>query len=110
MTDNELIEQLFREARQMEVADNGFTERVMQRIPNEKTQTLSRLWTVFCVMVALVLFVVLRGWEPIGYGLVVLLNNINVLRDHLLMFGLAFIIFGLMGVSDVLRRERYSVL
>jgi prolipoprotein diacylglyceryltransferase len=59
MTDNELIEQLFREARQMEVADNGFTERVMQRIPNEKTQTLSRLWTVFCVMVALVLFVVL---------------------------------------------------
>ena len=94
----------------MEVADNGFTERVMQHVPNEKVLTLSRLWTAFCVVIALVAFVAIRGWELIGYGLMMMLNNIHALNDHLLMIGMAAIIFGLMGISDVVRRERYSVL
>ena len=45
MTDNELLEKLFSEARQMEVADNGFTERVMRQVPDTRAQTFSRLWT-----------------------------------------------------------------
>ena len=33
MTDNELLDSFFQPARQQQIADNGFTERVMDSLP-----------------------------------------------------------------------------
>jgi hypothetical protein len=118
MTDNELLEKLFSEARQMEVADNGFTQRVMQQLPQQSAYrpllrsrlALSRLWTVFCILVAVVLFVMMRGWELITFGLLMLANNLQAVKDNMILLLVLAVVGGLVCVSEVVRRERYSVI
>ena len=110
MTDNELVEKLFKDIRQMEIPDDGFTERVMRQIPDVKTQALSRLWTMCCIAIGVVLFVLVRGWEPVCYRLVMLVNNMSLLQSHLLLIMAATMVVGLITISDVFRRERYSVI
>ena len=65
MTDNnQILEDLFRQAAQQQIEDNGFTERVMQNLPKTDTvRRLSRLWSVFCVLVGLGLFFAFGGWQ-----------------------------------------------
>lgn len=110
MTDNELLEQLFKPVAQMQIADNGFTERVVSKLPQHNTLRLSRLWTVFCVVVAVALFVLLRGWIPVGFGLIMALNNLEELRTHLLMFLLTSGIAYVLVFTDVVHRKRWSLL
>ena len=61
--------------KEMQVADDGFSQRVMQRLPQRDVRSLSRLWTAFCIVIGVALFVAMRGWELIGYAMVMLLNN-----------------------------------
>ena len=113
MTDNELLQQFFQAARQTELPDNGFTERVMQQLPSgSRSSSLlkSRLWTAFCIVIAVTLFVLLRGWELIGYGLLMLVNNSQALKDNLIIFIALAVVGGLVGISETVRRERYSVI
>ena len=52
----------------VQIEDNGFTERVMQHLPDEtfaKAHRLSTLWTLFCVIVGAVLFFVFGGWQVV---------------------------------------------
>ena len=69
MIDNNdlLIEKFFKQAAQQQIEDNGFTERVMERVAQTKPSThrMSILWTCFCVVIALVLFILLGGWESL---------------------------------------------
>ena len=106
MTDDQLLEQFFREAREVKVPDNGFTERVMEQIPDGRTLKLSRLWTAFCVAVAAVFFVVMHGWEMICYGLMMLMNNLPAMRDSLMILVLSLGVFTLLAVVELLSRER----
>ena len=71
---DELLESFFSQARTQEIADNGFTERVMHRLP-DRAQQLSRLWTLFCLALGIVLvvvFMMFQGWLPV----VLWLNNL----------------------------------
>ena len=46
-----MLKQLFEQAAQQQIEDNGFTERVMANLPERSgysVRTLSRLWTMFC--------------------------------------------------------------
>ena len=64
--DNIMIEEFFKQAAQQQIEDNGFTERVMMNLPEtsaERVRCLSRLWTVFCGVVGVVLFFVFGGWQ-----------------------------------------------
>ena len=64
--DNIMIEEFFKQAAQQQIEDNGFTERVMMNLPEtsqERVRRLSRLWTIFCGIVGVVLFFVLGGWQ-----------------------------------------------
>ena len=75
--ENKLIENLFKQAAQQQIEDNGFTERVMEAIGNgqlkmDNGQLLSVLWTWFCIAVSLVLFFVFNGWEMLKASLMVL--------------------------------------
>ena len=57
---------LFKQAAQQQIEDNGFTERVMQKLPDARTDNvrrLSRLWSLFCILVALGLFFAFGGWQ-----------------------------------------------
>ena len=68
MTDKDdiMIEQLFKQAAMQQIEDNGFTERVMKRLPEsnvERVHRLSMLWTLFCSIIGVVLFFVLGGWQ-----------------------------------------------
>ena len=70
MTDKEnmMIEDFFKQAAQQQIEDNGFTERVMHSLPDRKRQMvrrLSQLWTLFCIVVAGVLFFVFGGWQVV---------------------------------------------
>lgn len=59
--DDKLLESFFAEERQ-EVADNGFTRRVMRSLPR-RSNRLARLWTAGGFALAAVLFVALDGLE-----------------------------------------------
>ena len=61
--DNLLIEEFFKQASQQQIEDNGFTERVMERVERIDQRSLaphrlSLLWTWFCTAIGLVLFFV----------------------------------------------------
>ena len=81
MTDNNdlLIKKFFKQAAQQQIEDNGFTERVMDSLPElavEKSQRLTRLWTIFCVVVSVALFFVLGGWESLKVSALVAMQGI----------------------------------
>ena len=67
MTDNnQFLDDLFKQAAQQQIEDNGFTERVMQNLPEAKTDVvrkLSRLWSLFCILIGLGLFFAFGGWQ-----------------------------------------------
>lgn len=64
LTDDELLMQFF-EANKIEIADDGFSRRVMEQLPSRSAR-LSRIWTAFCWTVGIVLFFVLKGWQQLG--------------------------------------------
>ena len=75
--ENKLIEDLFKQAARQQIEDNGFTERVMERVERVDQTSLvphrlSMLWTWFCIAVSLVLFYVFNGWEMLKASLMVL--------------------------------------
>ena len=66
--DNILIEDFFKQAAQQQIEDRGFTERVMQNLPErrvEQVRRLSRLWTIFCGVVGVAMFFLLGGWQVV---------------------------------------------
>ena len=65
MTDNnQILEDFFKQAAQQQIEDNGFTERVMQNLPKTNTvRRLSRLWSLFCILVGAGLFFAFGGWQ-----------------------------------------------
>ena len=100
--ENKLIEDLFKQAAQQQIEDNGFTEKVMEAIANgqlkmdngqwaigngqwtiengqlkkDNGKLLSMLWTWFCIAVSLVLFFMFNGWEMLKTSLHVLYASI----------------------------------
>ena len=79
--ENKLIEDLFKQAAQQQIEDNGFTERVMERVERVDQTSLvphrlSLLWTWFCIAVSVVLFFVFNGWEMLKASLHVLYASI----------------------------------
>ena len=67
MTDNnQFLDDLFKQAAQQQIEDNGSTERVMQNLPETNTNTvrrLSRLWSLFCILIGVGLFFAFGGWQ-----------------------------------------------
>ena len=67
MTDNnQFLDDLFKQAAQQQIEDNGFTERVMHNLPDARTDNvrrLSRLWSLFCIRVGVGLFFAFGGWQ-----------------------------------------------
>lgn len=65
--DDKLLTSFFAEHRQ-EIADNGFTCRVMHHLPG-RVNRLERLWSLCCFTLTLVLFIALDGAQLIWNAL-----------------------------------------
>lgn len=108
--DDILLKAFFQQAAQQQIADEGFTERVMQRLPRSEynLRRFNRLWTAFCVAVFAVLFVAFRGWELLAVQLEVLLRTLPTYMFSINPLLLAATLFGLLfvGVGEVYLREK----
>jgi len=64
MEDNKdiLLDRLFAEAAQTEIADNGFTRQVMRRLPS-RAERYSRIWTIICTVIAVALLTYFKAWN-----------------------------------------------
>jgi len=105
-----LLQQFFSEAARQQIADDGFTERVMQALPQQRAfniKRFNRLWTLFCVAVFVVLFVVFRGWELLAVHFMVMLRTVAAESFSVNLMMLATVLFGLLfvGVGEVISSE-----
>ena len=108
--DERLLQQFFSEAAHQQVEDNGFTERVMRQLPARQRDSIkwfNRLWTLFCITVFAVLFIVFRGWEMLAVQLETMLRTLSVQSFCVNLLMLAVILFGLLfvGVGEVISSE-----
>jgi len=60
---DKLLTSFFAEHRK-EIADNGFSRRVLRHLPN-RSQRLSQVWSIFCFTLAFVLLITLDGLQTI---------------------------------------------
>lgn len=104
---NRMLEQFFSEAAQQQIADNGFTERVMAQLPS-RINWLTRLWTLFCLIVFGVWFVAFDGAGQLAIRLEVLLRTLAVETWSVNLTMLLAVTFGLLfvGVGEVISSER----
>ena len=114
MTDDNdiLLKQFFQEASQQQIADDGFTERVMRHLPQHSLlvahgRWLTRLWTAFCIVVFAILFVLFDGWTLLAIQLEVLVRTMAVQTISINLLMVATILFGLLfvGVGEVISSE-----
>ena len=108
--DERLLQQFFSEAAHQQVEDNGFTERVMRQLPARQRDSIkwfNCMWTLFCITVFAVLFIVFRGWEMLAVQLETMLRTLSVQSFCVNLLMLAVILFGLLfvGVGEVISSE-----
>lgn len=78
MVDNDdILLKDFLQANKQEVADNGFSRRVMNRLPERKAQLLSYLLSAVSIVLAVVLFFVQGGVGLVGSDLREVFQNIS---------------------------------
>lgn len=101
-----LLQQFFSEAASQQIADDGFTERVMQHLPS-RMNWFVRIWNTVCIGLFVVLFIVFRGWNLLAVQLEVMLRtmsthsfSVNLLMVFTIIFGLLFV-----GVGEVIYKE-----
>ena len=67
--DDILVRQFFNEHTE-EIADHGFSKRVMRHLPDRAVR-LNRIWTAICIVVGIAFFVAVKGWNVIAEALAV---------------------------------------
>ena len=112
MTDHNehLLQQFFSEAAQEQIEDNGFTERVMRQLPARKSW-FACLWTPFCTITFVVLFIVFRGWELLFTHFEGMLHSVAAQPFSTNMLMLLGILFGLLfvGTGELISRSADSL-
>ena len=83
--DDLLLERFFSNARTQQLDDDGFTSRVMNRLPDHAVR-LSRYWTAFCMVAGMVLFLVFKGWQPLIARLVEMVHTTAVSTNLVTLF------------------------
>ena len=71
MDEEKLLESFFADC-QMDIPDDGFSERVMAALPSAEAEMVTKkrillehLWTAACVLVGVIAAIVCQGWEQI---------------------------------------------
>lgn len=67
-TDDKLIRKFMQEQKQ-EIPDNGFSHKVIRKLPSSNREIrLSRVWTLFCIVVTAILFFSCNGIQAFATG------------------------------------------
>ena len=118
--DEQLLEQFFMTARQEEMADDGFSLRVMQRIEAEtakslvvekqtsRTVCLSWLWTAFCIVAAVGVFTWIGGWHNVIVAVVHFICTKPTLGQLVQLMAIGVLLTTL-TVAEMLRSERITL-
>ena len=107
INDNDrLLQQFFSEAASQQIADDGFTERVMQHLPS-RMNWFVRIWNTVCIGLFAVLFIVFRGWELLAVQFEVMLRTMSTQTFSINLMMLFSVVFGLLfvGVGEVISSE-----
>ena len=107
--DDLLLEQFFQAARDEQLPDNGFTHRVMTRLP-ERQVRLSKLWTAACIVVGIVVFTLIGGWNIIVAGIIGLLTTMPTTSSQLLHLILCGSVLTALAAAELIRRERLTLI
>ncbi|MDR0896047.1 MAG: DUF5056 domain-containing protein [Prevotellaceae bacterium] len=59
--DNDKLLRQYFAANRQEIADRGFSRRVMQHIPDRRVRLIGRLWSAFCWLLIGILFIAFDG-------------------------------------------------
>lgn len=93
-SDDLLLEQFFQPARSEQLADNGFSHRVVAAVAADSRAGLSlvwlsRLWTAACIVVAVGVFTYLDGWQKAVAGIAGMLSTMPTTTQllHLMVCG-----------------------
>ena len=107
--DKQLLEQFFAPARQQQIEDKGFTEKVMRRLP-DRALRLSRCWTAFCIALGVILFLVFEGWQTLLLGMLSFLRGLSVSNIHPIPFFMVLGVLTSLALLEVVHRmERMQV-
>lgn len=110
--DDLLLEQFFQAARDEQLPDNGFSHRVMTRVAAADPMSASRLswiWTTACIVVALIVFTLMGGWNIIMAGIVSMLTTMPTTSTQLIHLMTCGAILTALIVMELVRRERLTL-
>ena len=106
--DDLLLERFFQAARAEQLPDNGFTHRVMTRLP-ERQLRLSKLWTAACIVLGVVVFTLSGGWNIIVAGIIGVLITMPTTSSQLLHLMLCGVVLTALIAAELIRRERLTL-
>ena len=109
--DNIIVERFFSEMSQTEIADNGFSRRVMHTIPS-RTEQLARMWTIFCIAVSVALFFIFDVWKIIVLNIEIFLRTLPTIELSPSMLLNAFVVFAVIisaSVYATIQHERLDL-
>lgn len=114
MTDNKddiLVRRFFDENR-VEVSDNGFSRRVMRRLPDRAVR-IDRIWTAICVVAGILLFVRNKGLTVLSEcfkdALGSVISQDSLLQNPLLLV-FSLIVVVLTGCYCLIASERHGLI
>jgi len=110
--DNKLLEDFFLAAREQQLPDNGFTERVMQQLPetlaaDQRARQLSWLWTAFCIILGICLFIWFRGWIMVVTIVEVFFTTVTI-ENNLMTLLLCSAVLAWFMLNNIINRLRLS--
>jgi len=77
MTDEQLVEQFF-QSQQTALADDGFSDRVMQTIGQQKAELkYQRIWMIVCIALGVLWFLLSGGLNGLSHSLVHVYSNLT---------------------------------
>lgn len=62
--DDKFLKEFFEEHKQ-EIPDNGFSHKVISRLPGKKITVISNIWVLACSALAIILFLTMDGLQAI---------------------------------------------
>ena len=101
-----LLEHFFQAARAERLADNGFSRRVVARLP-QRQERLSHIWTAACVVVAVAVFILAGGWQQAVAGIVRVLASAPT-TAQLLQLMLCGAALTSLAATELMWREKFS--
>jgi hypothetical protein len=109
--DDKLLESFIQEAAHQTIEDNGFSQRVMHRLPS-RSDRLARLWTVFCIALGIALFIFLRGGELLLTYIEVWVRTIPTMQLPQINLPVMLVTVATLlgvGIYELLNNERSSL-